>query len=72
MYYVRPQYWEIYKHREVMGISMLFMFVDIAGGVFSDLSLAFKESFDVIAGVTYSLVIVRLVFCLTYVCDLIC
>ncbi|KAI0794082.1 PQ loop repeat-domain-containing protein [Fomes fomentarius] len=53
-----PQYWEIYKHREVMGISMLFMFVDIAGGVFSDLSLAFKESFDVIAGVTYSLVIV--------------
>ncbi len=28
------------------------------GGVFSDLSLAFKESFDIVAGVTYSLVVV--------------
>ncbi|KAI9064804.1 hypothetical protein FKP32DRAFT_1569181 [Trametes sanguinea] len=53
-----PQYWEIYKHKEVIGISVLFMFVDMLGGVFSDLSLAFKTEFDVIAGITYSLVVV--------------
>nr|KIR50474.1 integral membrane protein [Cryptococcus bacillisporus CA1280] len=28
-----PQFWEIYKYREVIGISMLFMAVDILGGV---------------------------------------
>jgi hypothetical protein len=53
-----PQYYEIYKHREVIGISLPFVTVDLLGGVFSDLSLAFKESFDVIASLTYSLVVV--------------
>ncbi|GBE86624.1 hypothetical protein SCP_0905030 [Sparassis crispa] len=53
-----PQYYEIYKHREVVGISVTFMTVDMLGGVFSDLSLAFKQKFDVIAAVTYSLVVV--------------
>ncbi|OCH96320.1 PQ-loop-domain-containing protein [Obba rivulosa] len=52
-----PQYYEIYKHREVVGISLLFMTVDCLGGVFNDLSLAFKASFDITAGVTYSLVV---------------
>ena len=36
------------------------MLVDMMGGVLSDLSLAFKDKFDVVAGITYSLVIVRL------------
>ncbi|KAJ3491375.1 hypothetical protein NLI96_g765 [Meripilus lineatus] len=53
-----PQYWEIYKHGEVIGISITFMLVDCLGGVFSDLSLAFKPTFDVIAGVAYTLVVV--------------
>ncbi|KAI0358029.1 PQ-loop-domain-containing protein [Trametes cingulata] len=53
-----PQYWEIYKHKEVVGISIVFMLVDMLGGVFSDLSLAFKEHFDIVASVTYSLVVV--------------
>ncbi|KIP03014.1 hypothetical protein PHLGIDRAFT_130411 [Phlebiopsis gigantea 11061_1 CR5-6] len=53
-----PQYYEIYRHREVIGISILFMAIDCLGGVFSVLSLVFKEKFDVIAGVTYSLVII--------------
>ncbi|EGN91977.1 hypothetical protein SERLA73DRAFT_191748 [Serpula lacrymans var. lacrymans S7.3] len=53
-----PQYYEIYKHREVIGISTMFMAIDLLGGVFSDLSLVFKSNFDVIAGVTYSVVIV--------------
>ncbi len=39
-----PQYYEIYKHREVIGISIAFMAVDLLGGVFSDLSLAFKPN----------------------------
>ncbi|KAI5824499.1 hypothetical protein K523DRAFT_324474 [Schizophyllum commune Tattone D] len=53
-----PQYWEIYKHGEVVGISIPFMLIDLLGGVFSDLSLAFAEEFDVIAAITYSLVVV--------------
>ena len=56
----RPEYYEIYKHKEVIGVSILFMVVDMMGGVFSDLSLAFKDKFDVVAGITYSLFIVRL------------
>ncbi|KAI0258940.1 PQ loop repeat-domain-containing protein [Gloeopeniophorella convolvens] len=52
-----PQYWEIRRHRAVVGISIAFMAVDCAGGVFSDLSLVFKREFDVVAAVTYSLVV---------------
>ncbi|KAJ3768280.1 PQ loop repeat-domain-containing protein [Lentinula raphanica] len=53
-----PQYYEIYKRREVIGISIWFMAVDLLG-VFSDLSLVFKSGdFDIVAAVTYSLVIV--------------
>lgn len=53
-----PQYWDIYKRREVVGISVPFMTIDMLGGVFNDLSLAFKSDFNVIASVTYSLVVV--------------
>ncbi|KAJ4468381.1 PQ loop repeat-domain-containing protein [Lentinula edodes] len=59
-----PQYLEIYQHKEVIGISSLFLIVDLLGerflsGVFSDLSLVFKSgNFDIVAAVTYSLVIV--------------
>lgn len=56
---ISPQYYEIYKHREVIGISILFMIIDLLGGVFSDLSLVFRPNFDVIAGVAYSLVVAR-------------
>ncbi|KAH6916011.1 hypothetical protein BKA70DRAFT_1093140, partial [Coprinopsis sp. MPI-PUGE-AT-0042] len=55
-----PQYWEIYKLQAVVGISLLFLMIDILGGVFFDLSLVFKEEFDVIAGVQYSVVVVSL------------
>jgi hypothetical protein len=58
----RPQYWEIYKRKEVVGLSMVFMAVDISGGVFSILSLAFKENFDVFASVTYATVIASHLF----------
>ncbi|KZV63180.1 PQ-loop-domain-containing protein [Peniophora sp. CONT] len=53
-----PQYYEIYKRREVVGISLIFMSVDIAGGIFNDLSLVFKGEFDIIASITYTLVVV--------------
>ncbi|KAK0239093.1 PQ loop repeat-domain-containing protein [Armillaria nabsnona] len=53
-----PQFYEIYKHQEVIGISKLFMLVDLLGGVFSLLSLVFRDTFDVLAGVAYSLVVV--------------
>ena len=57
-----PQYYEIYKYREVIGISVVFMAVDLMGGVFSLLSLAFKEHFDVIAAVAYGAVVVSYLF----------
>jgi len=55
---LRPQYYEIYKHRAVVGISITFMAIDLLGGIFSDLSLVFKSKFDVIAAMAYSLVVV--------------
>ena len=36
---------------------MTFMAVDISGGVFSILSLAFKEEFDIFASIVYVVVI---------------
>lgn len=44
-----PQYYEIWKLKEVKGISLLFLAIDCSGGVFSLLSLVFKQSFDGIA-----------------------
>jgi hypothetical protein len=55
----RPQYYEIHKHRAVLGISLTFMAIDLLGGVFSLLSLVFKRRLDVLAAVAYSLVVVR-------------
>ncbi|KAN0138195.1 PQ loop repeat domain containing protein [Lactarius tabidus] len=53
-----PQFYEIYKHGAVIGISLTFMAVDCLGGVFSILSLAFKSHFDITAAVAYALVVV--------------
>ncbi|KAF7308167.1 hypothetical protein HMN09_00664500 [Mycena chlorophos] len=54
-----PQYLEIYRLKEVRGISIAFMVVDALGGAFSDLSLAFRAgSFDILASITYTLVVV--------------
>ena len=48
-----PQYYEIYRLREVKGISFVFLAVDCSGGVFSLLSLVFKSYFDGIAAANY-------------------
>jgi uncharacterized protein with PQ loop repeat len=53
-----PQYYEIYKLKRVVGISILFMLVDIFGGVFSGVSLFFRKEFDSTAFVQYFLVVV--------------
>ncbi|KAG6856252.1 hypothetical protein H0H87_006008 [Tephrocybe sp. NHM501043] len=45
-------------HKEVVGISMLFITIDWLGGIFSIISLLFRPEFDVLAGVAYALVIV--------------
>ncbi|KDQ11345.1 hypothetical protein BOTBODRAFT_162876 [Botryobasidium botryosum FD-172 SS1] len=48
-----PQFWEIYKRREVIGISLIFMTIDTTGGIFNALSLVFKEKFDGIAAMSF-------------------
>ncbi|XP_006463011.1 hypothetical protein AGABI2DRAFT_42712, partial [Agaricus bisporus var. bisporus H97] len=53
-----PQYWEIYKRKEVVGISYLFIFVDILGGLLNDLSLLFAKEFDGLAAASYTIVII--------------
>lgn len=47
---------------------MSFVVIDWLGGIFSVLSLVFKEKFDVIAGITYALVIVRVFLFLVSIC----
>ena len=49
---LRPQYWEIYRLKEVVGISLVFMAIDILGGIFSFSSLFFREYLDVAAFVS--------------------
>ncbi|KAI0282984.1 hypothetical protein BC826DRAFT_961216 [Russula brevipes] len=49
------------KHRAVLGISLTFMAIDLLGGLFSILSLAFKHKVDVLAArraVAYSIVVI--------------
>ncbi|KZT59488.1 hypothetical protein CALCODRAFT_493630 [Calocera cornea HHB12733] len=53
-----PQFYEIWKLKEVLGISMAFMVIDGLGGVFSTLSLAFKPSIDPLLAFSYISVIV--------------
>ncbi|GAA5871116.1 hypothetical protein JCM1840_007594 [Sporobolomyces johnsonii] len=53
-----PQYWEVWRYKAVIGISLVFLFVDLCGGVFSLLSLIFTTgSFDVLASISYSAVV---------------
>lgn len=52
-----PQYYEIYKYKEVKGISITFITIDMLGGIFCVLSLAFKTELDGIATANYSAVV---------------
>ncbi|GAA5873452.1 hypothetical protein JCM16303_001127 [Sporobolomyces ruberrimus] len=53
-----PQFWQIWKDREVIGLSYTFLAMDTIGAVFSILSLAFKTHLDGIAFAGYLVVIV--------------
>jgi hypothetical protein len=53
-----PQYYEIYKFKAVIGISLVFMAIDMLGGLLNNLSLVFAERFDILAALSYTLVIV--------------
>ncbi|KAM0786532.1 hypothetical protein ACM66B_001989 [Microbotryomycetes sp. NB124-2] len=53
-----PQYWEVYKFKAVIGISFVFLAVDLLGGVFSLLSIVYAQPpFDVLASISYSSVV---------------
>ncbi|KAF9299664.1 hypothetical protein BGZ74_008777 [Mortierella antarctica] len=53
-----PQYFDIYRDRAVIGVSMAFIAADGSGAVFSLISLAFREEFDVLAGMNYVVVLI--------------
>lgn len=54
-----PQYWEVYQYRAVIGISLLFLLVDLLGGLFSVLSLIWTAGdFDTVASISYAAVVV--------------
>jgi len=54
--------WAIMQTDFVIGISLTFMAVDMLGGIFSCLSLAFRPEFDGVAAATYVAVVVRMYF----------
>ncbi|KAH7099263.1 hypothetical protein BKA62DRAFT_621625 [Auriculariales sp. MPI-PUGE-AT-0066] len=48
-----PQYYEIWKFKEVFGLSLLFIFIDMMGALTSCLALVFEPEFDILASVSY-------------------
>ena len=57
-----PQYYEIYKYKAVIGISLAFLGIDMLGGLLNELALAFSDEFDVVAAISYTLVVVSGIF----------
>ncbi|GJJ76208.1 hypothetical protein EMPS_08567 [Entomortierella parvispora] len=53
-----PQYFDIYRDRSVVGVSMPFIAADAAGACFSLISLAFREEFDLLAALNYVVVLI--------------
>ncbi|WWC90043.1 uncharacterized protein L201_004973 [Kwoniella dendrophila CBS 6074] len=52
-----PQYYEIYVQKEVVGLSYMFIFTDIVGGLFYIFALMFRPKLDISAMVIYVLTI---------------
>ncbi|CAO3658333.1 unnamed protein product [Umbelopsis ramanniana] len=48
-----PQYWDIFVDKRVHGVSHVFLAMDFLGSIFSILSLAFRETFDVLDAINY-------------------
>ncbi|KAG0227408.1 hypothetical protein BGW42_002963 [Actinomortierella wolfii] len=53
-----PQYFDIYRDRYVVSVSMPFIFADATGAIFSILSLVFREEFDLLATLNYVMVLI--------------
>ncbi|KAK7024880.1 PQ loop repeat-domain-containing protein [Favolaschia claudopus] len=53
-----PQFIEIWRRREVIGLSMTLLWLDVFGGICMDLSLIFQGQFDVVSGIIYTLIVV--------------
>ncbi|KAF9453608.1 hypothetical protein P691DRAFT_800242 [Macrolepiota fuliginosa MF-IS2] len=53
-----PQYWEIYIRKEVVGVSYVFISIDMLGGLLNALSLAFSTEFDPLAGTAFISVVI--------------
>jgi len=52
-----PQYWTVLRDKDADGISLVFLALDITGGVFSVASLIFQHPFDGVSGGSYIAVI---------------
>ncbi|KAF9344308.1 hypothetical protein BGX26_004540 [Mortierella sp. AD094] len=53
-----PQYADIYRDKSVVGVSMAFIAADAMGAVFSIISLCFRDTIDILATLTYVMVLV--------------
>ncbi|KAI1315373.1 hypothetical protein EDD11_000932 [Mortierella claussenii] len=53
-----PQYFDIYRDKSVVGVSMAFIAADAAGAMFSIISLCFRETFDFLATLNYVVVLI--------------
>ncbi|KAF9117125.1 hypothetical protein BGX27_003587 [Mortierella sp. AM989] len=53
-----PQYIDIYRDKSVVGVSMAFIAADAMGAAFSIISLCFRDSLDILATLTYVMVLV--------------
>ncbi|KAF8983027.1 hypothetical protein BGZ46_000107 [Entomortierella lignicola] len=53
-----PQYFDIYRDKSVVGVSMAFIAADAMGAIFSILSLCFSDTLDILATLTYVMVLV--------------
>ncbi|KAG0045714.1 hypothetical protein BGZ83_009042 [Gryganskiella cystojenkinii] len=53
-----PQYLDIFSRRSVVGVSMVFITGDALGSVFSLISLALREHFDLLAALNYVIVLI--------------
>ncbi|CAO3582053.1 unnamed protein product [Absidia cylindrospora] len=48
-----PQYWDIFRHHRVEGVSHVFLFMDFFGSLFSTISLAYRPNIDILSLVNY-------------------
>ncbi|KAF9164258.1 hypothetical protein DFQ26_001639 [Actinomortierella ambigua] len=53
-----PQYVDIFRDRSVVSVNMVFIVCDALGSIFSIISLAFRDVFDLLAALNYVMVLI--------------